>query len=81
MLASFGTGPALSPESTATAIFNLGPMELGILVLILLLLFGGRKLPELARGLGEGLKEFRNASKEAAREEEKPGENGGKAPA
>ena len=36
-----------------------GPWEIALIVLIVLLLFGGRKLPELARGLGKGMREFR----------------------
>ena len=43
---------------------GIGPSELLIIFLVLLLLFGGRKLPELARGLGKSMKEFRNASRE-----------------
>ena len=35
-----------------------------VLVLIILLLFGGRKIPELMRGLGSGIKEFKEATKE-----------------
>jgi len=38
-----------------------GGMELVIIVFIVLLLFGGRKIPELMRGLGKGIKEFNNA--------------------
>ena len=38
--------------------------ETAIILLIVLLLFGGRKIPELMRGLGSGIKEFKNASKE-----------------
>ena len=38
--------------------------EIAIILLIVLLLFGGRKIPELMRGLGSGRKEFKNASKE-----------------
>ena len=38
--------------------------EISIILLIVLLLFGGRKIPELMRGLGSGIKEFKNASKE-----------------
>lgn len=44
---------------------NLGPWEIGAIVLIVLLLFGGKKLPELARGAGKALKEFRSATAEA----------------
>ena len=40
--------------------------EIAIILLIVLLLFGGRKIPELMRGLGSGIKEFKNASKEEA---------------
>lgn len=38
-----------------------GPTELLFLTFIVLLLFGGRKLPELMRGLGKGIREFNNA--------------------
>ena len=39
-------------------------MELLIIVLIVLILFGGKKIPELMKGLGNGIKEFKNATKE-----------------
>lgn len=42
----------------------LGPTEIIIIVLIVILLFGGRKIPELMKGLGQGMKEFRKATKE-----------------
>jgi sec-independent protein translocase protein TatA len=45
-------------------VFNLGPTELIIILVILLLLFGGAKLPELARGLGQGIRNFKDASRE-----------------
>ncbi len=38
-----------------------GGMEWIIIVFVVLLLFGGRKIPELMRGLGKGIKEFNNA--------------------
>lgn len=41
---------------------RLGPLEITIIVLVLLLLFGGRKIPELMRGIGSGLKEFKKAA-------------------
>ena len=41
-----------------------GGWELIIIAIVILLLFGGRKIPELMRGLGSGIKEFKNASKE-----------------
>ena len=40
---------------------NLGRSELVLIFLIILLLFGGNKLPELMRGLGTGIREFNNA--------------------
>jgi sec-independent protein translocase protein TatA len=39
-------------------------MELFIIVLVILVLFGGKKIPELAKGLGSGIKNFKNALKE-----------------
>lgn len=41
----------------------LGGQEILIIALILLLLFGGRKIPELMKGLGKGIREFKDASK------------------
>ena len=40
---------------------SLGMPELLIILLVVLLLFGGRKIPDLARGLGEGVRKFRTA--------------------
>ncbi len=44
--------------------FTPGPMEIMLLVLVVVLLFGGRKIPELMKGLGQGMKEFKKATKE-----------------
>ena len=41
---------------------SLGPLEIIIIFVVILLVFGGKKLPELAKGLGEGIKEFRKAT-------------------
>ncbi len=49
---------------------NLGPQELLLVFLIILLLFGAKKLPELAKGLGQALREFRKAAKEGEKEQE-----------
>ena len=43
---------------------RLGVTEILIILAIVLLLFGGKKIPELMKGLGSGLKEFKNASKD-----------------
>ena len=48
----------------------LGTTEIIIIAVIILLLFGGRKLPELAKGLGLGLREFKNASRDIKKEVE-----------
>ncbi|WP_378180196.1 twin-arginine translocase TatA/TatE family subunit [Aquimarina sp. SS2-1] len=42
----------------------LGPWQIALIVAVVLLLFGGKKIPELMRGLGSGIKEFKDASKE-----------------
>ena len=42
----------------------IGSQEIIIIAIIILLLFGGRKIPELMKGLGSGIKEFKNASKD-----------------
>jgi len=42
---------------------NIGPTEIIIVAAVLLILFGGKKLPEFARGLAETIKEFRKAFK------------------
>ena len=41
-----------------------GPWQVVLIVLAVLILFGGKKIPEFARGLGKGLKEFKKATKE-----------------
>tara|TARA_R110000796_G_scaffold37722_1_gene95026 strand:+ start:67249 stop:67440 length:192 start_codon:yes stop_codon:yes gene_type:complete len=41
-----------------------GPWQIAVVVVLILLLFGGKKIPELMRGLGSGIKEFKDASKE-----------------
>jgi len=50
-------------------IFGLGAPELIIILVILLVLFGGAKLPSLARGLGESIKEFKKAAKDEPTED------------
>ena len=44
--------------------FGLGTTEMVVIFLALLLIFGSKKLPELARGLGKGIKEFNKATRE-----------------
>lgn len=40
----------------------MGPWQIALIVLAILLLFGGRKIPELMRGMGRGIKEFKDAT-------------------
>jgi len=47
---------------------SLGPLEIGLIFLAILLLFGAKRIPEIARGLGKGIKEFKAASSDIRRE-------------
>ena len=47
---------------------NMGTQEIMLILFAVLLLFGGKKLPELARGLGKGIREFKDASDGVKRE-------------
>jgi len=51
--------------------FAISPVQILLIALVVLLLFGGRKIPELMKGLGTGIKEFKNATKQ----EEKDNDN------
>ena len=48
-------------ENFNLAFFNLGPWEILLILIVILILFGAKRLPELARGLGKGINEFRDA--------------------
>jgi sec-independent protein translocase protein TatA len=49
-------------------LFNLGGGEIILILALILILFGARKLPELAKGLGQGIKEFKKATREVTDE-------------
>lgn len=49
-------------------LFNLGGGEIILILAIVLILFGARKLPELAKGLGQGIREFKKATREVTDE-------------
>src|ERR1700710_599083 len=49
-------------------IFDIGGGEIMLIMLVILLLFGGEKLPQLARGLGKGIRDFKDASEGVKRE-------------
>jgi sec-independent protein translocase protein TatA len=48
--------------------FGLGTTEILVIALIILLLFGGRKIPELMKGLGKGVKSFKDGMKEVEKD-------------
>ncbi len=57
--------------------FGLGTQEIILIALVILVLFGAKKIPELMQGLGKGIKEFKKASREieddlTSTKEEKP---------
>jgi len=56
----------------------IGPWQVLLIILVVVLLFGGRKIPELMKGLGQGIKEFKKATKEedGDKKENKKLENG-----
>lgn len=48
-----------------------GPTEIILIVLVVVILFGGRKIPELMKGIGQGMKEFKKATKDEQKDEGK----------
>src|SRR5438445_12342859 len=54
--------------NTMFAIFNLGGGEIILILALILMLFGAKKLPDLAKGLGTGIKEFKKATREVTDE-------------
>jgi sec-independent protein translocase protein TatA len=50
---------------------SLGIWEILLIVVVIALLFGGRKLPELGKGLGQGIKNFKNAVRGEGKDEDK----------
>jgi len=58
--------------SLLVGIFGLGPWELGIVLVIVILLFGVGRLPEVGSAVGKGIREFRHATKD---DEAKPADN------
>ena len=57
--------------SSALLLGGLGAPEIILILVALLLLFGGKKIPELMKGLGQGMKEFKDASKGETKTEDK----------
>jgi sec-independent protein translocase protein TatA len=49
--------------------FGMGPWELALVFLVILLLFGAKRLPDIAQGLGKGIREFKKAMRDTQEEE------------
>ncbi|MEM1057448.1 MAG: twin-arginine translocase TatA/TatE family subunit [Bacteroidota bacterium] len=47
---------------------SLGPWEIGLIFLVILLVFGAKRIPEIARGLGKGIREFKDATNDIKQE-------------
>ncbi len=54
-----------------TILGMIGPWQVLLIVVVVLILFGGKKIPELMKGLGKGMKEFKDATKEIDKDKEK----------
>ena len=50
--------------TSAILLGMVGPWQIVLIVLVFLLMFGGKKIPELMKGLGKGMREFKDATKE-----------------
>ena len=48
-----------------------GPLELVVILLVILLLFGAKRLPEIARGMGQAIKEFKNSISDIGKDKDK----------
>jgi len=62
------------------ALLGLGPGEIILLIIVLLIVFGAGKLPQIGKSLGQGLKNFRKGLKGEGEDEEKKGDKSPKAP-
>ena len=47
---------------------SLGPWEIGLIFLVVLLVFGAKRIPEIARGMGKGIREFKDATNDIKQE-------------
>ena len=56
--------------TSAILLGMIGPWQIVLIVLVFLLMFGGKKIPELMKGLGKGMKEFKNATKDLKEKED-----------
>ena len=52
------------PSEESENMFGMGPWELALIFLVILLLFGAKRLPDIAQGLGKGIRDFKKAVKD-----------------
>ena len=52
---------------------NIGPLEIGLVLLIVLVIFGPKRLPQLGRSLGSGMREFKDAVTGKGKDDDEPG--------
>ena len=64
----------LPNETIHVLVFGLGPTELIVILCILFLLFGANKIPQLARGLGKGITEFKKGLRDTGKDMDASGE-------
>lgn len=55
-------------QTVLTFVGGFGGWEILLVVLVLLIFFGAKKIPEMARGMGKGIKEFKDATKEMSKD-------------
>jgi len=61
--------------NTMFALFDLGGTQILVILVLILIFFGARRIPELAKGLGQGIKEFKKATREVTDEIQKAGDD------
>lgn len=61
-------------ETANLLAFSLGGPEIALILIVFVLLFGAKKIPELARGVGRGIREFKDASRDVRNEIERAGD-------
>ena len=67
--------PILDPTSLLLFLPTLGPMELIVILVIVVLIFGVNKIPQLGKGLGEGIRNFKASIKSIHEEPDEKAEN------
>jgi sec-independent protein translocase protein TatA len=60
------------PYSEETVVPNIGPLEIGIVLVIVLVIFGPKRLPDLGHSLGKGIREFKGSIGGESDDDEKP---------